>query len=93
MPGLDWKTSLQEVAAAVGLGRLSTASASRAPTMRRSSTPASFFGDEVLGEGRGRSKKEAEQKAAKEAWHTLDARRSARAEAAAETASDRPGRV
>ena len=27
------------------------------------------FGDEVLGEGGGRSKKEAEQKAAKEAWH------------------------
>ena len=34
------------------------------------------FGDEVLGEGRGRSKKEAEQKAAKEAWHAIEVRRS-----------------
>jgi len=34
-------------------------------------------GEEVLGEGHGRSKKEAEQKAAKEAWHTLDGRRTA----------------
>ncbi len=34
------------------------------------------FGDEVLGEGNGRSKKEAEQKAAKEAWHAIEVRRS-----------------
>ena len=47
------------------------------------------FGHEVLGEGHGRSKKEAEQKAAKEAWHTLDGRRSASAAADAETASGR----
>jgi ribonuclease-3 len=32
-------------------------------------------GEEVLGEGRGRSKKEAEQKAAKQAWHALERRR------------------
>ena len=32
-------------------------------------------GEEVLGHGTGRSKKEAEQRAAEQAWATLDGRR------------------
>ena len=57
-------------------------------TTRRSSTPASSLADETLGEGHGRSKKEAEQEAAKEAWHALDARRTAALPRAVESSGD-----
>ena len=46
----------------------STASPRRARTTTRCSPPEAVVGDEVLGEGIGRSKKEAEQKAAALAW-------------------------
>ena len=52
----------------------STASRKRAPTTRRRSTPSAVVGDEVLGAGTGRSKKEAEQRAAELAWRALTAR-------------------
>jgi ribonuclease-3 len=80
--GLDWKTSLQEVAAAVGQGAPEYRVAEQGPDHEKEFHARVVFSHEVLGEGHGRSKKEAEQKAAKEAWHTLDARRSASAEAA-----------
>lgn len=78
--GLDWKTSLQEVAAAVGQGAPEYRVAERGPDHEKEFHARVVLGEEVLGEGHGRSKKEAEQKAAKEAWHTLDQRRTALAE-------------
>ena len=74
--GLDWKTSLQEVAAAVGQGAPEYRVSEQGPDHEKEFHARVVVGEEVLGEGRGRSKKEAEQKAAKEAWHTLDDRRS-----------------
>ena len=91
--GLDWKTSLQEMAAAVGQGAPEYRVAEQGPDHEKEFHARVVLGHEVLGEGHGRSKKEAEQKAANEAWHALDARRSASAEADAVTASDRPGRA
>ena len=72
--GLDWKTSLQELTAARGLGAPSYLVTSTGPdhdkeftaavvVMRRPSTAS----------GVGRSKKEAEQKAAAAAWKALEA--------------------
>ena len=78
--GLDWKTSLQELAAA-GLASASpsTASTRQGPDHEKDFTARAVVGDEVLGEGVGRSKKEAEQKAAEQAWTALDQRRRAAA--------------
>ncbi len=73
--GLDWKTSLQEMAAGSGLGSPEYRVSEQGPDHEKEFHARVVVGEEVLGEGNGRSKKEAEQKAAKEAWHTLDARR------------------
>jgi len=73
--GLDWKTSLQEMAAGSALGSPEYRVGEQGPDHEKEFHARVVVGEEVLGEGRGRSKKEAEQKAAKEAWHTLDARR------------------
>jgi ribonuclease-3 len=75
--GLDWKTSLQEMSAAVGVGAPEYRVGEQGPDHEKEFHARVVLGDEVLGEGRGRSKKEAEQKAAKQAWHTLDERRTA----------------
>nr|WP_242652779.1 ribonuclease III [Intrasporangium flavum] len=77
--GLDWKTSLQEMAAGATLGTPEYRVGEQGPDHEKEFHAQVFVGDEVLGEGHGRSKKEAEQKAAKQAWHTLDGRRSAAA--------------
>ena len=74
--GLDWKTSLQEMAASVSLGSPDYRVDEQGPDHEKEFHARVVFGDEVLGEGRGRSKKEAEQKAAKEAWHAIEVRRS-----------------
>jgi len=74
--GLDWKTSLQELAAGATLGTPEYRVGEQGPDHEKEFHAQVVVGDEVLGEGRGRSKKEAEQKAAKQAWHTLDDRRS-----------------
>ena len=74
--GLDWKTSLQEMAAGSALGSPEYRVGEQGPDHEKEFHARVVVGEEVLGEGRGRSKKEAEQKAAKEAWHTLDDRRS-----------------
>ncbi len=87
--GLDWKTSLQEVAAAVGQGAPEYRVAEQGPDHEKEFHARVVLGAEVLGEGHGRSKKEAEQKAAKEAWHTLDRRRADLAEAASEVTVNR----
>jgi ribonuclease III len=74
--GLDWKTSLQEMAASAALGSPDYRVDEQGPDHEKEFHARVVFGDEVLGEGRGRSKKEAEQKAAKEAWHAIEVRRS-----------------
>ncbi|MGO4598023.1 ribonuclease III [Terrabacter sp. 2RAF25] len=75
--GLDWKTSLQEMAAGSALGSPEYRVGEQGPDHEKEFHARVVVGEEVLGEGRGRSKKEAEQKAAKQAWHTLDGRRTA----------------
>ena len=83
--GLDWKTSLQEMAAGSALGSPEYRVGEQGPDHEKEFHARVVVGEEVLGEGRGRSKKEAEQKAAKEAWHTLDDA-GARPDPAADTA-------
>ena len=72
--GLDWKTSLQELAAASTLGAPEYRVDEEGPDHEKTFHARAVVGDEVLGEGDGRSKKEAEQKAAELAWRTLSAR-------------------
>nr|WP_272461817.1 ribonuclease III [Intrasporangium calvum] len=88
--GLDWKTSLQQVAAAVGQGAPEYRVDEEGPDHEKEFHARVVLGDEVLGEGHGRSKKEAEQKAAKQAWHTLDRRRADVAGATTPASADRP---
>lgn len=75
--GLDWKTSLQEMSALSSLGSPEYRVAEQGPDHEKEFHARVIVSDEVLGEGHGRSKKEAEQKAAKEAWGRLNERRSA----------------
>src|SRR5690348_4077404 len=72
--GLDWKTSLQELTAAFGLGVPEYAVSEEGPDHAKSFTAVARVGGESFGTGAGRSKKEAEQKAAESAWKTLKAR-------------------
>jgi len=86
--GLDWKTSLQQVAAAVGQGAPEYRVAEQGPDHEKEFHARVVLGEEVLGEGHGRSKKEAEQKAAQEAWQSLESRRADAAETAETLAAD-----
>ena len=70
--GLDWKTSLQELTAARGLGVPSYVVSSTGPDHDKEFTATVIVMDTEYGEGVGRSKKEAEQKAAAAAWNALD---------------------
>ncbi|WP_343599331.1 ribonuclease III [Mycobacterium sp.] len=70
--GLDWKTSLQELTAARGLGAPSYLVTSTGPDHDKEFTAAVVVNDTEYGSGVGRSKKEAEQKAAAAAYTTLD---------------------
>nr|WP_277626307.1 ribonuclease III [Arsenicicoccus piscis] len=72
--GLDWKTSLQELTSAHGLGVPEYRVTDEGPDHLKVFTAGAVIGDEVLGEGVGRSKKEAEQKAASIAWATVTER-------------------
>lgn len=69
--GLDWKTSLQELAAAHGLGNPSYEVAGVGPDHSRTFTARAVVGGEVLGEGSGSSKKTAEHDAAEAAYATI----------------------
>jgi ribonuclease III len=73
--GLDWKTSLQELAASGGLGSPEYVVQESGPDHEKQFVAGAVVADEVLGHGTGRSKKEAEQRAAEQAWATLDSRR------------------
>lgn len=70
--GLDWKTSLQELTAARNLGPPSYVITSTGPDHDKEFTAVVIVMDTDYGSGVGRSKKEAEQKAAAAAWNALD---------------------
>jgi ribonuclease-3 len=70
--GLDWKTSLQELTALRGLGAPTYVVTSTGPDHDKQFTATVFIMDVEYGAGIGRTKKEAEQKAAAMAWKALD---------------------
>ncbi len=73
--GLDWKTSLQEIAAETSLGSPEYRVEESGPDHEKTFIARAHVGAEVLGQGAGRSKKEAEQRAAAQAWSELNSRR------------------
>ena len=80
--GLDWKTSLQELSASVGAGAPEYKITSDGPDHAKTFVADVVFTEEIYGTGTGSSKKEAEQKAAEEAWRVMSDR--ARAAASVE---------
>ena len=73
--GLDWKTSLQELSAAHGLGNPSYKVEGDGPDHDRVFHAHALVDGEVLGEGTGPSKKIAEHRAAEAAYATILAAR------------------
>ncbi|HXV94693.1 MAG TPA: ribonuclease III [Pseudonocardia sp.] len=71
--GLDWKTSLQELTAAAELGVPEYRITEQGPDHLKVFTATAVVDGRDLGSGDGRTKKEAEQKAAALAWRTLTA--------------------
>ncbi len=71
--GLDWKTSLQELAAERGLGAPEYVVDESGPDHAKSFRATAVLGGYPTGEGTGNSKKEAEQRAAEQAWTALSA--------------------
>jgi ribonuclease-3 len=69
--GLDWKTSLQELAAERGLGVPEYVIESEGPDHRKTFSARVRLGGELYGSGNGTSKKEAEQMAASTAYTEL----------------------
>jgi ribonuclease-3 len=69
--GLDWKTSLQELSADLGLGVPEYLIEDDGPDHEKIFTARVRVGDGVYGHGTGRSKKEAEQEAAETAWRMI----------------------
>lgn len=72
--GLDWKTSLQELTAATSLGVPEYEVSEAGPDHEKQFSALVRVAGEKLGDGVGRSKKQAEQMAAEVAWKTLKAR-------------------
>lgn len=72
--GLDWKTSLQELAAADGAGPPEYVLEHSGPDHAKTFRATVFVGGVALGVGEGRSKKEAEQQAAERAFQALRSR-------------------
>lgn len=70
--GLDWKTSLQELTASAGLGVPEYRVQEAGPDHRKEFSATVVVGGDEFGTGDGRTKKEAEQKAAAVAWRTLN---------------------
>ena len=71
---LDWKTSLQELTAMLGLGVPEYRIDETGPDHAKTFTAWAVVAGERYGGIDGRSKKEAEQRAAEEAWRDLSAR-------------------
>ncbi|SEK25760.1 ribonuclease III [Rhodococcus maanshanensis] len=69
--GLDWKTSLQELTAERGQGVPVYEISATGPDHDKEFTATVMVAGDALGVGVGRSKKEAEQKAASTAWKSL----------------------
>jgi ribonuclease-3 len=69
--GLDWKTSLQELTASSELGVPEYRIAEDGPDHLKVFTATAVVAGRELGSGEGRTKKEAEQKAAELAWRAL----------------------
>jgi ribonuclease-3 len=69
--GLDWKTSLQELSAAQGLGPPEYVITDTGPDHAKLFEAEVRLGGVAYGSGAGRSKKEAEQQAACTAWTSL----------------------
>jgi ribonuclease III len=72
---LDWKTALQELTASLGRGAPSYDVSEDGPDHAKHFAARVRLGDEVVGTGEGRSKKEAEQRAAEVAHTALSAAR------------------
>jgi ribonuclease-3 len=70
--GLDWKTSLQELAAARRLGVPAYVVSSTGPEHDKHFTARAIVGEKDYGQGAGRTKKEAEQHAAAAAYNVLE---------------------
>ncbi len=71
--GLDWKSSLQELTAARSLGAPSYVVTSTGPDHDKEFTATVIVTETEYGKGVGRTKKEAELKAAAAAWNALTA--------------------
>jgi ribonuclease-3 len=71
--GLDWKTSLQEVGSLHSLGSPEYRVAEEGPEHAKTFTAQVSLGGVVRGAGTGRTKKDAEQKAAEQAWLAIRA--------------------
>ena len=69
--GLDWKTSLQELTASEFLGVPYYEVSESGPDHEKTFTADVRVGGVVFGSGTGRSKKEAEQQAAEQAWNRI----------------------
>ncbi|MGH3797262.1 MAG: ribonuclease III [Pseudonocardiaceae bacterium] len=69
--GLDWKTSLQELTSAGDLGVPEYRVTEEGPDHLKEFTATAMVAGEARGAGQGRTKKEAEQRAAEAAWHAL----------------------
>ncbi len=85
--GLDWKTSLQELTSAASVGIPEYRVSEEGPDHEKTFTAVVVVGEEELGQGVGRSKKQAEQQAAERAWTELR-RRQDEAEGEPESASE-----
>lgn len=72
--GTDWKTNIQEIAAAQQMGTISYQITGIGPDHDRSFTARLLIGGELHGTGTGPSKKEAERSAAAIAWVELEKR-------------------
>lgn len=71
--GLDWKTSLQELVARLGLGPVRYSVEAEGPDHAKTFTASVDLDNSSYGHGVGRSKKDAEQQAAEQAWRALSA--------------------
>lgn len=73
--GLDWKTSLQEIAAALGLAPTSYEIIESGPDHDKRFDAWAVLGERRFGPGHGRNKKQAEQQAAAAAFKVLNSER------------------
>ncbi|MBL7255304.1 ribonuclease III [Paractinoplanes lichenicola] len=87
---LDWKTSLQELTAALGLGVPDYVIEDSGPDHAKTFTAWVVVAGERYGGSEGRSKKQAEQRAAAAAWRILTERTSEPTGAVLDKAEDKP---